>query len=141
MATSLPCAWPLTGSGSRSIWRGSARQPARKGRGETGRPPYCASGLGVLSRRGSRRRPPTAWCSRGCRDGPGRMPPPPRCCDDHLNSPCHQAGIMVLLDAETWLKAGIELSDGEALLGSVLTTGRSDWATGPFRGDPTDAWI
>jgi regulation of enolase protein 1 (concanavalin A-like superfamily) len=52
-----------------------------------------------------------------------------------------QAGIMVRLDESTWIKAGIELSDGEALLSSVLTTGRSDWATGPFRGDPTDFWI
>ena len=52
-----------------------------------------------------------------------------------------QAGIMVRLDTETWIKAGIELSDGEALLGSVLTIGRSDWATGPFRGDPSDLWI
>ena len=52
-----------------------------------------------------------------------------------------QAGIMVRLDAETWIKAGIELSDGEALLGSVLTLGRSDWATGAFRGDPSDLRI
>jgi regulation of enolase protein 1 (concanavalin A-like superfamily) len=52
-----------------------------------------------------------------------------------------QAGIMVRLDQETWLKGGIELSDGEALLGSVLTLGRSDWATGPFRGNPSDVWI
>jgi len=49
-----------------------------------------------------------------------------------------QAGLMVRLDATTWLKAGIELSDGEALLGSVLTLGQSDWATGPFTGDPAD---
>jgi uncharacterized protein len=52
-----------------------------------------------------------------------------------------QAGIMVRLDAGTWLKAGVELSDGEALFGSVLTIGRSDWTSGPFRGDPSDAWI
>ncbi|WP_046868115.1 DUF1349 domain-containing protein [Microvirga massiliensis] len=52
-----------------------------------------------------------------------------------------QAGIMVRIDETTWLKAGIELADGEALLGSVLTTGQSDWATGPFRGDASDFWI
>jgi uncharacterized protein len=52
-----------------------------------------------------------------------------------------QAGIMVRLDEETWIKAGIELSDGEALLGSVLTLGRSDWATGPFRSDASNVWI
>ncbi|RAI58481.1 DUF1349 domain-containing protein [Roseicella frigidaeris] len=49
-----------------------------------------------------------------------------------------QAGLMLRRDAATWLKAGVEWSDGEALLGSVLTLGRSDWATGPCRGDPTD---
>ncbi len=49
-----------------------------------------------------------------------------------------QAGIMVRLDAENWIKAGVELLDGEALLSSVLTVERSDWATGPFHGDASD---
>lgn len=49
-----------------------------------------------------------------------------------------QAGLMVLLDERTWLKAGIEHSDSAAMLGSVLTRGQSDWATGPFAGDPHD---
>lgn len=49
-----------------------------------------------------------------------------------------QAGIMLRLDERHWLKAGIELSDGQAMLGSVLTIGRSDWATGPYSGDPGD---
>ena len=52
-----------------------------------------------------------------------------------------QAGIMVRLDDETWIKAGVELSDGEAMLGSVLTVGRSDWATGPFQGNASDFLI
>ena len=52
-----------------------------------------------------------------------------------------RAGIMVRLDEATWIKGGIELADGEALLGSVLTIGQSDWATGPFRGDASDFWI
>jgi regulation of enolase protein 1 (concanavalin A-like superfamily) len=52
-----------------------------------------------------------------------------------------QAGLMVLVDHENWVKAGIELSDGEALLGSVLTLGRSDWAVGKFWADPADFWI
>jgi uncharacterized protein len=49
-----------------------------------------------------------------------------------------QAGIMLRLDERRWLKAGIEFSDGQAMLGSVLTDGRSDWATGPYGGDPGD---
>jgi uncharacterized protein len=52
-----------------------------------------------------------------------------------------QAGLMVLVDEENWVKAGIEWSDGEALLGSVLTLGCSDWAVGTFQGDPSDFWI
>lgn len=52
-----------------------------------------------------------------------------------------QAGIMVLADEENWVKAGIELSDGEALLSSVLTIAQSDWATGKFQGDPSNFWI
>ena len=52
-----------------------------------------------------------------------------------------QAGIMVRLDAGNWIKAGIEHSDGQALLSSVLTVGRSDWATGVYGGDPTDFWM
>lgn len=52
-----------------------------------------------------------------------------------------QAGIMVRLDAETWIKAGVELSDGETLLSSVLTLGHSDWATGAFHGNASDFHI
>ncbi len=52
-----------------------------------------------------------------------------------------QAGIMVRLDERRWVKAGIELSDGKAMLSSVLTDGRSDWATGPYAGDPGDFWM
>jgi regulation of enolase protein 1 (concanavalin A-like superfamily) len=52
-----------------------------------------------------------------------------------------QAGIMVRLDDANWIKAGIELSDGQALLSSVLTVGQSDWATGPWQGDPSDVWL
>jgi regulation of enolase protein 1 (concanavalin A-like superfamily) len=52
-----------------------------------------------------------------------------------------QAGIMVRLDERRWVKAGIELSDGRAMLSSVLTDGRSDWATGPYEHDAQDFWM
>jgi uncharacterized protein len=52
-----------------------------------------------------------------------------------------QAGIMVRLDARNWIKAGIEQSDGRALLSSVLTADRSDWAVGAYGDDPTDFWV
>ncbi len=53
----------------------------------------------------------------------------------------NQAGIMVRLDARSWIKAGIEQSDGRALLSSVLTADRSDWAVGAYGDDPTDFWV
>ncbi len=49
-----------------------------------------------------------------------------------------QAGIMVRLDAANWIKAGIELSDGQAMLSSVLTLGQSDWATAAYAHDAAD---
>ncbi len=52
-----------------------------------------------------------------------------------------QAGIMVRVDERHWVKAGIELSDGRAMLSSVLTDGRSDWATGPYEHDAGDFWM
>ena len=52
-----------------------------------------------------------------------------------------QAGMMVRVDERRWVKAGIELSDGRAMLSSVLTDGRSDWATGPYEGDAADFWM
>jgi uncharacterized protein len=52
-----------------------------------------------------------------------------------------QAGLMVLIDDENWIKAGVEISDGEAMLSSVLTVGLSDWATGAFPGDASDFWL
>lgn len=52
-----------------------------------------------------------------------------------------QAGIMVRIDERRWVKAGIELSDGRAMLSSVLTDGKSDWAAGPYEHDARDFWM
>ncbi|UYC12419.1 DUF1349 domain-containing protein [Xanthomonas sp. CFBP 8445] len=52
-----------------------------------------------------------------------------------------QAGLMVRIDERRWVKAGIELSDGRPMLSSVLTDGRSDWATGPYEADASDFWM
>ncbi len=52
-----------------------------------------------------------------------------------------QAGIMVRLDERNWIKAGIEKSDGQCLLSSVLTVDRSDWATGSYDGNAADFWM
>lgn len=42
-----------------------------------------------------------------------------------------QAGVMVRVDEETWVKAGIECTDGSPHLGAVVTHGTSDWSLGP----------
>ena len=44
-----------------------------------------------------------------------------------------QAGIMVLVDEDTWVKAGIEFTDGSPRLSCVVTNnGYSDWSTQPW---------
>ena len=42
-----------------------------------------------------------------------------------------QAGALVRVDAGTWIKAGIERSDGAPQLGAVVTHGTSDWSLAP----------
>ncbi|MDT0345107.1 DUF1349 domain-containing protein [Streptomyces litchfieldiae] len=39
-----------------------------------------------------------------------------------------QSGLMVRADERTWLKAGVEYTDGVAHLSAVLTRGHSDWS-------------
>ena len=39
-----------------------------------------------------------------------------------------QAGLMVRIDEKNWIKCGVEFSDGQLLLSSVLTQEKSDWA-------------
>lgn len=42
-----------------------------------------------------------------------------------------QAGIFVKVHYESWIKAGVEVSDGEESLGAVVTQGTSDWSLSP----------
>ena len=52
-----------------------------------------------------------------------------------------QAGLMIRIGAERWMKAGVELSDGQALFSSVLTVGRSDWALGAHAEPRSPFWL
>ncbi|MBJ3816824.1 DUF1349 domain-containing protein [Shimwellia pseudoproteus] len=52
-----------------------------------------------------------------------------------------QAGLMIEQGPRQWCKAGIEFSDGQFLMSSVLTNGQSDWATGAFQGNPEKFWM
>ncbi len=42
-----------------------------------------------------------------------------------------QAGIMVRADSRTWIKCGVEVSDGAPQVGAVVTRGVSDWSVAP----------
>jgi regulation of enolase protein 1 (concanavalin A-like superfamily) len=42
-----------------------------------------------------------------------------------------QAGVLVRVSPQTWIKAGVEFSDGELQLGAVVTHGASDWSLAP----------
>jgi len=39
-----------------------------------------------------------------------------------------QAGLMIRLDETRWVKTGVELTDGELFLSTVVTNGDSDWS-------------
>lgn len=43
-----------------------------------------------------------------------------------------QAGLMLRAAPETWLKAGVELSDGQRFASVVATPGMSDWSVAPL---------
>ena len=42
-----------------------------------------------------------------------------------------QAGVMIRVDDATWIKAGVEVSDGSPQVGAVVTRGASDWSVAP----------
>ncbi|PVZ13956.1 MULTISPECIES: DUF1349 domain-containing protein [unclassified Pseudomonas] len=45
-----------------------------------------------------------------------------------------QAGLMVRIDERRWVKTGVEFTDGEAFLSTVVTNGQSDWSVSqPFK--------
>ncbi|MFS2174360.1 DUF1349 domain-containing protein [Rhizobium pisi] len=45
-----------------------------------------------------------------------------------------QAGLMVRIDEKRWVKTGVEFTDGEPFLSTVVTDGKSDWSVAqPFK--------
>ena len=46
-----------------------------------------------------------------------------------------QAGLMVRIDEQRWIKFGTELTDGVIFLSTVVTNGRSDWSVSSLAGN------
>jgi regulation of enolase protein 1 (concanavalin A-like superfamily) len=52
-----------------------------------------------------------------------------------------QAGLMLRGGPEVWLKAGVELSDGQLWASVVATDGHSDWSVAPLPAALGDTWL
>lgn len=52
-----------------------------------------------------------------------------------------QAGLMVRIDERRWIKAGVEFSDEQPMLSTVLTNELSDWAVTPAPPLPDGFWL
>ena len=52
-----------------------------------------------------------------------------------------QAGMMVRIDEQNWIKCGVEFSDGQLLLSTVLTLDKSDWAVSIAPAMPDGFWL
>ncbi|MBB6096687.1 hypothetical protein HNR42_000099 [Deinobacterium chartae] len=49
-----------------------------------------------------------------------------------------QAGLLLRLDPERWIKCGVEYVEGRQLLSVVVTHGFSDWSVTPLEGQPEE---
>ncbi len=52
-----------------------------------------------------------------------------------------QAGLMVALDQENWIKCGVEYYNGQQHASVVVTRAFSDWSILPLAGDPSALWL
>ena len=52
-----------------------------------------------------------------------------------------QAGLMVRLNCNIWLKCGIELVENVQQVSAVVTRDRSDWSVVPMPNNPSAIWL
>lgn len=52
-----------------------------------------------------------------------------------------QAGLMLRVDAENWVKTGIEFFDGQQHTSAVVTREFSDWSVARLDGFPPSLWL
>jgi regulation of enolase protein 1 (concanavalin A-like superfamily) len=53
----------------------------------------------------------------------------------------HQAGLMVRVDEQNWIKTGIEYVDGVQNVSAVVTREVSDWSVVPREDSPAALWL
>ncbi len=52
-----------------------------------------------------------------------------------------QAGLMLRIDAEHWIKTGIEYVHGVQYVSAVVTNDFSDWSVAPLSDNPPTIWL
>jgi regulation of enolase protein 1 (concanavalin A-like superfamily) len=53
----------------------------------------------------------------------------------------HQAGLMIRIDEENWIKTGIEYVNGVQQVSAVVTRIVSDWSVVPRTDNPASVWL
>lgn len=52
-----------------------------------------------------------------------------------------QAGLMIRIDAENWIKCGIEFLDNAPVISAVVTRDFSDWSVIALQQNPASLWL
>lgn len=52
-----------------------------------------------------------------------------------------QAGLLIRVNEQHWIKTGIELVGGVQQVSAVVTRGFSDWSVAPLKNNPASIWL
>ncbi|MDO1446553.1 DUF1349 domain-containing protein [Rhodocytophaga aerolata] len=59
----------------------------------------------------------------------------------HYQDQYDQAGLMIRIDEQNWIKTGIEYVDGAQQVSAVVTRQFSDWSVVPRKDNPPAIWL